>query len=109
LIALDNLYTHSVALMPDRRYGSRRWLRVRMQVLRRDRFLCRIVEGCMERATVADHIIPASAGTPDALFFSAANLRAGCRDHNLARGFASRPRVVAPEPGTAVVTKDYTR
>jgi hypothetical protein len=58
-------------------------------------------------ANVADHIIPVHPGMPDALFFGLSNLRAACRDHNLARGFAERLDS-APVAGTAVVTKDYS-
>lgn len=93
--------------MSDRRYQTRRWQTVRLRVLRRDLFICRIVEGCTEKATVADHIVPASPAMPDSLFFSEANLRGGCRDHNLARGFASKPRIAAATD-TEVITGDYS-
>lgn len=91
----------------DRRYSTARWQRVRLRVLDRDRHRCRIVEGCQERATVADHIDPATPDMPDARFFDPANLRAGCQSHNKARGFAAKPRVVEPRD-TAVVTGDYS-
>lgn len=94
--------------MSDPRYGNRRWRTVRLFVLRRDFYVCRIVDGCTERATVVDHIRPASPGMSDSLFFDPRNLRAGCRDHNLARGFASKPTVVTPAADEDVVKGDYS-
>src|SRR6185369_2756544 len=70
----------------DKRYGTRRWKRVREQVLRRDLERCQIVPGCQRTATVADHIEPATPEMPDALFFDTRNLRAACAPHNLSRG-----------------------
>lgn len=79
---------------------------MRAFVLRRDLYRCRIVEGCAERASVADHIVSVFVGMPDALFFNPKNLRAGCRSHNLARGFAER---LATDAGSdAEITGDYT-
>jgi 5-methylcytosine-specific restriction endonuclease McrA len=92
----------------DRRYRTQRWKRARLRVLNRDGWMCRIVTGCDTRATVADHIIPVSAEMPDGLFYGLANLRAACRDHNLARGFADRLRSEVTT-STAVVTKDYSK
>jgi 5-methylcytosine-specific restriction endonuclease McrA len=92
----------------DRRYGTGRWQRVRKYVLLRDMHRCRIVPGCSEVATVADHIKPATLDMSDAMFYGAGNLRAACRGHNLARGIA--PEVATtPADSSAVVTKDYTR
>jgi hypothetical protein len=91
----------------DRRYRTQRWKKARLRVLNRDGWMCQIVKGCDTRATVADHIIPVTPGMPDALFFSLTNLRAACRDHNLARGFAERLNS-EPVTGTAVVVKDYS-
>jgi hypothetical protein len=78
----------------------------------RDMRVCRVVPGCPVRATVADHIEPATAEMPDSLFYSMSNLRASCRMHNIARGFAATLGTPGPEtavlPTTAVVTKDFT-
>jgi hypothetical protein len=75
-------------------------------------------------ADVADHISPVYPGMPDSEFFSERNLRASCRPHNIARGFAAgleRDLAGAPEtvtrprfgparlPRTRVITADYTR
>jgi 5-methylcytosine-specific restriction endonuclease McrA len=67
-----------------------------------------VVAGCSEPANVADHIIPVHPGMPDGLFYGLDNLRAACRDHNLARGFAERLSVEPSRP-SSVVTRDYTR
>lgn len=94
----------------DPRYGSRRWQRVRLQVLNRDMWTCRIVEGCTERATVADHIHPVYPAMPDGMFFGMGNLRGGCRRHNIARGLAaSLEETTAAAGSAAVVTKDYSK
>lgn len=87
----------------DRRYRTKRWQRARLRVLNRDAWICRVVQGCPEPATVADHIIPAHDGMPDALFFGPGNLRAACRNHNLARGLTEHL-----QPSGDVVTKDYS-
>jgi hypothetical protein len=42
---------------------------------------------------------------PDALFFDPTNLRAACRDHNLARGFAAK---LEPAAAPDVVAEDFT-
>jgi 5-methylcytosine-specific restriction endonuclease McrA len=88
----------------DRRYHHRRWSEIAKAILRRDMYVCRITEGCTERATVADHIIPSSPTMPDSLFFSPANLRAGCRACNLDRAAVQRMK----DKGPTVATKDYT-
>ena len=92
----------------ERRYGTARWQGLRARVLTRDLGRCRIVKGCLTPATVADHIIPASWGMTDAQFFNIANLRAACRRHNLARGFAAQLEGSTKRTDTAVVSKDYT-
>ncbi len=92
----------------ERRYSTARWRRLRLRVLSRDLGRCRVVEGCPTPATVADHIIPASWGMTDAQFFNIANLRAACRRHNLARGFAAQLEGSIKRTDTAVVSKDYT-
>ncbi len=91
----------------ERRYATARWQRLRARVLTRDLGRCRIVAGCLTPATVADHIIPASLGMTDAQFFADANLRAACRKHNLARGFAASVTGAQSGP-SAVITKDYS-
>jgi hypothetical protein len=103
--ARADLSPQSVPARSDRRYGSRRWRQTAKAVLRRDLYVCRIVEGCPVRASVADHVIPTYPGMPDSLFFGLGNLRAGCQGHNKARGFAPE---VKPAGSTAVVTKDYS-
>jgi len=92
----------------DRRYGLAQWQNVRRRVLDRDLWRCRVVAGCPTRASVADHIIPAFPGMPDALFFGMANLRAACRRHNLARGFAASIQSETTGEPSAVVTGDYS-
>lgn len=95
----------------DPRYGSRRWQRVRLAVLNRDMWVCRIVPGCPTRASVADHIHPVYEGMPDGMFFGMGNLRGGCRRHNIARGLAASLETdAAPAVGpSAVVTTDYSK
>lgn len=90
----------------DARYGTSRWRRVRLRVLQRDEYRCRIVEGCPTPATVADHVIPVHPGMSDELFFGHRNLRAGCRPHNLARGFTAAAGEIPL--AAAVVSGDYT-
>jgi 5-methylcytosine-specific restriction endonuclease McrA len=77
-------------------------------VLRRDNWVCRIVTGCAHPATVADHIIPVFPGMPDAMFFNPKNVRAACRDHNLARAWAEKLATNADQ-SSDVVTTDYSR
>ena len=72
----------------DKRYGLARWRKLRLRVLARDAYRCRIVEGCPAKATVADHIEPARPDMPDSMFFNPRNLRAGCFFHNTERGRA---------------------
>lgn len=91
----------------DRRYGTARWQKVRLGVLNRDLWVCRVVAGCPVHASVADHVIPVAPGMPNALFFDPGNLRAACRGHNLARGFAAT--LDDHNEPSAVVTIDYTR
>jgi 5-methylcytosine-specific restriction endonuclease McrA len=82
--ARSRVYTH------DKRYGTARWRKLRLRVLQRDAYRCRIVPDCPHPATVADHIEPVHAGMPDALFFDPRNLRAACRGHNIDRGKVAR-------------------
>ena len=86
----------------DKRYGTRRWKRVRLTVLVRDLYRC-WVPTCPVSANVADHIEPSTLDMPDWLFYSLDNLRASCRRHNTARGVAARLEqetrgVAAPYP-----------
>ena len=74
----------------DKRYGLARWRKVRLRVLVRDGYRCRIAPDCLEPATVADHIEPVHPGMADSLFFDPRNLRAACRPHNLDRGKVAR-------------------
>ena len=74
----------------DRRYNVKRWLTLRMAVLRRDLWVCQVVPGCPMTATVADHISPVYEGMPDWEFFDPTNLRAACKHHNLRRGHVAR-------------------
>jgi len=101
--------TRATTRTSDPRYSARRWSKVAKRILRRDGWVCRIVADCPTPATVADHIIPVFPGMPDSLFFGEDNLRAGCRDHNLARGHAARLEEVRTPESTSVVRGDYTR
>lgn len=75
--------------MTDKRYGSRRWKSVRLDVLHRDLWRC-WVPACERSASVADHIIAVGPDMPDALFFDPSNLRASCAPHNLRRGHVAQ-------------------
>jgi len=70
----------------DPRYRTKRWQRLRLQVLRRDLWQCQIVPGCEREANVCDHVRAVTDDMPDSLFFDPANLRAACRHHNTRRG-----------------------
>lgn len=72
----------------DPRYRNARWLKVRRFVLSRDLYRCWVAD-CPRQGNVADHIEPVYVGMPDARFYDPANLRASCRLHNVARGFAA--------------------
>ncbi len=64
--------------------GSPLWRRLRLVVLERDGWKCRIrAPGCTTTATEVDHIIPHSAGGPP---YDPANLRASCAYCNRSRG-----------------------
>lgn len=91
----------------DPRYRTAAWRRLRLRILARDHHVCRVVPGCTTRATVADHIEPVRRDTPDALFYAPHNLRAACRDHNLARALA--PELDGPPVRpVAVITADFS-
>lgn len=66
-----------------RRVNSRAWRRVRAVVLARDGWVCRMVEGCEERATTVDHVVPLSRG---GAMYDQRNLRAACARHNSEAG-----------------------
>ena len=70
----------------DPRYRTARWQKVRLAVLRRDRWACQVEPGCPYPASVCDHVTPVVIGvTTDAAFFDPSGLRGSCRAHNLAR------------------------
>lgn len=95
----------------DRRYGSKRWLRVSDLVLGRhrrpDRSASPITAACWwpdtawHLAQVADHIEPVYPGMSDADFYGLHNLRPACQAHNKAAGFiAAQARRSAAQPET---------
>jgi hypothetical protein len=69
--------------------------------------VCQVVKGCTTPANVADHIRPVHPGMPDAEFFSLGNLRASCRKHNIARGFAAQLDGTDAAP-SAILTGDLS-
>lgn len=68
----------------DRRYGTARWRKVRLSVLRRDRFACWFLD-CPKTADVADHVDRVTPETTDGQFYNPVRIRASCRRHNLQR------------------------
>lgn len=79
-----------------RRVNTREWRRVRARILARDGWVCRMVEGCEERATTVDHVVPLSQGGS---LLDPSNLRAACAAHNASAG-ARLPRTPAPDLGS---------
>ena len=75
--------------MPDRRYGSKEWKRLRRVVLHRDQYEC-LVRGprCTSRATTVHHLKPSSQ-RPD-LFWEPSNLIASCGPCNYGGGSSVR-------------------
>ena len=71
--------------MADRRYSTRAWQRLRLQVLARDGYSCHI-QGprCQGRANTVHHILPSS--THPHLFWNPGNLQAACGSCNFAAG-----------------------
>jgi 5-methylcytosine-specific restriction enzyme A len=70
----------------DPRYNTRRWKRLRLQVIARDGRICS-VPGCTTpmaepNATHVDHIIEVRDGGP---FWDPTNLRVVCKRHHLAK------------------------
>jgi 5-methylcytosine-specific restriction endonuclease McrA len=61
----------------DPYYSAPSWRELRASCLARDNHTC-VVEGCGQRAIVADHIVSRRAGGADALH----NLRSLCRLHD---------------------------
>ena len=55
--------------MTERRYQVKRWRMLRLDVLRRDLWVCQVVPGCPVPAQVVDHISPVYEGMPDWEFF----------------------------------------
>ncbi|NNF68447.1 MAG: HNH endonuclease [Acidimicrobiia bacterium] len=71
-------------------YNSATWRKVRLVILERDGYICQIgLDGCTERATDVDHIIPIEA---DGEWFDENNLRAACKHCNSARVFRASHR-----------------
>jgi 5-methylcytosine-specific restriction endonuclease McrA len=58
-------------------YSSKPWRDLRAKRLALDRYVC-AVEGCKQRAIVADHIVARAQGGADSI----ANLRSLCRLHD---------------------------
>lgn len=93
--------------MPNKRYGSAYYQRVRREVLQRDYFTCHY---CGQEANTVDHLIPISKGGTD----EATNMVAACNKCNASKrdrmtpGFfesAARPTTpigkIFPENGSA--------
>ena len=77
-----------------------------MAVLRRDRFVCQLrLDGCMERATEADHIVPVSRGGAEYDVSNGQALCASCHSKKTAserarmQAMRSRFRPAYPHPG----------
>ncbi len=65
--------------------STRAWRKVRLAVLQRDCYTCRVRQCCSGAlATHVDHITPKSKGGSDDM----SNLRASCAECNLTRGSA---------------------
>jgi 5-methylcytosine-specific restriction endonuclease McrA len=70
-------YRPPPAKVADPFYSSPSWRELRAKRLALDRYVC-VVEGCKQRAVVADHIVARAGGGADALH----NLRSLCRLHD---------------------------
>jgi hypothetical protein len=70
-------YRPPVKKVADPYYSTPSWRDLRAACLRRDNYIC-VVEGCGQRAIVADHIAARTAGGADSI----ANLRSLCRLHD---------------------------
>jgi hypothetical protein len=67
-----------------RLYNSTQWRRLRLVILERDEYLCRIEPQPPHAATTVDHIV--SPLVHPGGFFDPDNLRAACAHHNYGRG-----------------------
>lgn len=86
----------------DRHGSTRRWRRLRAEILERDRDTCTY---CGRPATHADHVTPRAAGGPD----HPANLVASCQACNLAKGAAPPPWGTPPATSPMVDTSAGSR
>lgn len=69
-------------------YRSKRWTRVRAQVLARDNHTCQLqLTGCTVRANHVDHIKALADGGPP---YALDNLRASCQSCNISAGNTAR-------------------
>lgn len=108
----------------DPRYKSRHWKRVRLQVLNRDLWQCRIrLPNCLGTASQVDHIISPHPWLGNGDFYALDNLRAACKPCNnglnnpetRARFFSeartddSPPANLSLQKRFGPVTSDYSR
>jgi 5-methylcytosine-specific restriction endonuclease McrA len=70
--------------MASQRCSGSRWRALRLLILRRDGYVCQMVDGCTTPADTIDHWIPYCDGGTD----TPMNLRAACAHHNYAAGAA---------------------
>lgn len=69
--------------MPKAPYASAAWRKIRLEVLERDGWRCRVrLPGCTDIATCVDHIMPIVQG---GRWLDPLNLRASCTHCNSAR------------------------
>lgn len=93
--------------MTHRAYRSRGWRELRLYVLARDGYRCRVrLPGCIGRATEADHIQALADG---GAWLDPHNLRASCKPCNVARGNMLRARRKRPsaEPEHVGPSRDW--
>src|SRR5664280_1276336 len=83
------------------------WRRVRLTILERDGYLCRIKgPKCTVIATQVDHIVPVKPDGSGGAWFEPANLRAACfacnrdRVENALTRLVAKPKPDGPPPGT---------
>ena len=80
-------------------YNSAGWRAVRLFVLDRDGYRCRIrLGGCTDTATTVDHIVTVEHG---GAWLDPLNLRAACQHCNSVRGNKTRGRPDADASGPA--------
>jgi hypothetical protein len=83
--------------VPDKRYGSVAWKRLRRQVIAAAGGACQVqAAGCTGIATTCDHIVPVALGGS---FWDPMNLRASCKRCNYGAG--SRIRETAIQQNVA--------